>query len=112
MDYFIVFMLGAAAALWLLKVAVRRAIDRIMDQMMLDSQQSATSAPGVQLKVEFDQGTYFTYNTENSQFVCQADTVLQLRQRLSEMFPGQTATIVDGDPVVLAVLQKELENIK
>jgi hypothetical protein len=112
MEYSVVFLLGAAAALWLLKVAVRCAIDRIMDQMMLDSKQSAKSAPGVRLKIEFDQGTYFTYNTKNSQFVCQATTVLQLRQRLSEMFPGQTATIVDGDPAVLAVLQKELENIR
>jgi hypothetical protein len=38
--------------------------------------------------------------------------VQQLRKRLSEMFPGQTATIIEGDPSVLAAIQQELEQTK
>lgn len=112
MDYFVVFMLGAIAAIAFLRWTINRAIDRIMNELTSDSQPAAESAAGIQLKIEFDQDTYFTYNAENSQFVCQAHTVSQLHQRLMEMFPGQTATIVDGDPAVLAVLQQELKDIK
>jgi hypothetical protein len=112
MEYFLVFLAGMAASMLILRWAVRRTIDRIVDRLVKEESQETGQDDSIRLKLEFDQNTYFTYNTENSQFVCQADTVLQLRQRLSEMFPGQTATIVDGDPVVLAVLQKELENIK
>lgn len=112
MDYVVMFVLGAVTAAWLLRIAVHRAVDRIMDRVIADPKQSEKPTADIELKVEFDQETYFTYNTHNNQFVCQAKTVSQLRQRLSEMFPNQTATIVDGDPAVLAVLAKELKDIK
>jgi hypothetical protein len=74
---------------------------------------SSTEADaGIQLKVEFDQNMYFMYNAVNSTFVCQAPTVEQLYRRLQQMFPNQTATIVEGDPELLAAIQQELVNIK
>lgn len=112
MDYFVMFLLGVVTAVMVLRWAVQRAVDRFVDQLVPETNQATASATDIQLKIEFDQNIYFAYNTENNQFVCQGNTVTQLRQRLSEMFPGQTATIVDGDPAVLAMLQKELEDIK
>lgn len=112
MDYFVVFMLGAIAAIAFLRWTINRAIDRIMNELTSDSQPAAESAAGIQLKIEFDQDTYFTYNAENSQFVCQAPTVEQLYRRLQQMFPNQTATIVEGDPELLVTIQQELVNIK
>jgi hypothetical protein len=111
MDYFIVFMLGMAAAMLILRWAVNRAIDRIVskiDQELADKIDDV----GIQLKVEFDQNMYFMYNAINSTFVCQAPTVEQLYRRLQQMFPNQTATIVEGDPELLVTIQKELANIK
>lgn len=113
MDYFVIFMLGMAVAMLILRWAVNRAIDRMVGD--LDRELSAKSTDtdsGPKLKVEFDQNIYFTYNASNNQFVCQGATVQQLRERLSAMFPGQTATIVEGDAAVLAAIQQELEQTK
>lgn len=111
MDYFLTFLLGMAASMLILRWAVRRAIDRIVSK--IDQELAATEiGTESKLRVEFDQNTYFTYNTTNNQFVCQGKSVQQLRERLSEMFPGQTATIVEGDPVVLAAMQQELDRTK
>lgn len=111
MDYFVVFMLGMAAAVLVLRWAVNQTIDRIVskiDQELADK----TDDVGIQLKVEFDQNMYFMYNAVNSTFVCQAPTVEQLYRRLQQMFPNQNATIVEGDPELLVTIQKELANIK
>lgn len=109
MDYFVVFVLGMVASMLILRWVVRRTIDRVLAQLDLEDTAQDNS---IRLKLEFDQDTYFTYNVDNNQFVCQGSSVQQLRERLSEMFPGQTATIVEGDPVILAAMQKELEQIK
>lgn len=109
MDYFVVFVLGMAASMMILRWVVQRTIDRILGQMSLED---TVQDDGIKLKLEFDQNTYFTYNTANNQFVCQGSSVQQLRERLSEMFPGQTATIVEGDPAVLAAMQQELDRAK
>jgi hypothetical protein len=112
MEYFLAFLAGMITAMLILRWAVRRVIDRVVDRLLPEVVQETDQDDGIRLKLEFDQNTYFTYNTENNQFVCQATTVQQLRERLSEMFPGQTATIVEGDPVILAALQQELERTK
>lgn len=109
MDYFVVFVLGMVASLMILRWVVRRTIDRIIGEMSLED---TVQDDGIKLKLEFDQNTYFTYNTANNQFVCQGSSVQQLRKRLSEMFPGQTATIVEGDPAILTAMQQELERTK
>ena len=111
MDYFVVFVLGMAAAMLILRWAVNRAIVRLVGE--IDRELSSTEADaGIQLKVEFDQNMYFMYNAVNSTFVCQAPNVEQLYRRLQQMFPNQTATIVEGDPELLVAIQQELANIK
>lgn len=111
MDYFLTFVLGMVSSMLILRWAMRRAIDRIVGK--IDQELAATEIDtGPKLRVELDQNTYFTYNTTNNQFVCQGSSVQQLRERLSEMFPGQAATIVQGDPAVLAAMQQELDRTK
>jgi hypothetical protein len=110
MDYFVIFVLGMATSLLILRWTIRRAIDQIMSRL---AQEDAVQDNNVKLKLEFDQNTYFTYNTANDQFVCQGSSVQQLKERLTEMFPKQTTfTIVDGDPAVLATVKQELEHSK
>lgn len=112
MDYFVVFVLGMVAAVLILRWAVNRAIDRIVSKIDRELSDSTETDTGIQLKVEFDQNMYFMYNAVNSTFVCQAPTVEQLYRRLQQMFPNQTATIVEGDPELLVAIQQELANIK
>ena len=111
MDYFVTFLLGMATSMLILRWALRRTIDQILKKIDQEVDAEETDN-GPKLKLEFDQNTYFTYNVSNNQFVCQGTSVQQLRERLSEMFPGQTATIVEGDADILAAVQQELEQTK
>jgi len=109
MDYFLVFVAGMAVSLMILRWALRRAVDEILSRI---DQEDAVQNNSIELKLEFDQNTYFTYNTANNQFVCQGSSVQQLRERLSVMFPDKTPFIVEGDPAVLASVKQELERTK
>lgn len=111
MDYIVTFVLGMATSMLILRWVMRRAIDRIVSKIDQELAEADTDT-GPKLRVELDQNIYFTYNASNNQFVCQGTSVQQLRERLSEMFPGQTATIIEGDPSVLAAMQQELEQTK
>jgi hypothetical protein len=114
MEYFLIFVAGMAASMMILRWAINRAIDRILDRTAQkdEADTATTDTVNMELRVEFDQNTYFTYNAVTSAFVCQAATVQQLRERLIQLFPNQNATIVDGDPVVLNTIQQELANTK
>lgn len=113
MDYFVTFVLGAVAALLVLRWVLQRSINRIIDTIVAKHAAAAEAQDtGVQLKVEFDQNMYFMYNAVDSAFVCQAPTVEQLYKRLQQMFPNQTATIVEGDPELLNSIKQELINLK
>ena len=111
MEYFLIFVAGMAASMMILRWTINRAIDRILAQKD-EADTATTDTVNMELRIEFDQNTYFTYNAVTSAFVCQAATVQQLRERLIQLFPNQNATIVDGDPVVLNTIQQELANTK
>lgn len=60
------------------------------------------------LDIEVDNGTYFCYNNEDKQFVCQGKTVAEIRTAFQDRFPGKTAYLAGGDPRVVAELKTEL----
>ena len=62
----------------------------------------------VGLDIELDNGTYFCYNNEDKQFVCQGATVAEIREAFQARFPGKTAYLAGGDPRVVAELKTEL----
>jgi hypothetical protein len=62
----------------------------------------------VGLEIEVDRGTYFCYNHEDKQFVCQGNTVSEIKQAFEARFPGKTAYLAGGDPDVVAKFKTEL----
>jgi hypothetical protein len=62
----------------------------------------------VGLDIEVDQGRYFCYNSEDKQFVCQGNTVEEIKRAFSERFPGKTAYLAGGDPEVVEQFRTEL----
>lgn len=107
MDYFVVFILGMAAAMLILKWTVRRAIDRILARMDLADKSIAT-APRLELRVELDKNTYFCYNVADGTFVCQGTDLKEIQTHFRSRFPGHDGIIVEGDDASTVWLKTEM----
>jgi hypothetical protein len=78
-----------------------------VDQMIKEVIEEA-EANMVGLDIELDKDTYFCYNNEDKQFVCQGATVAEIRTAFQSRFPDKTAYLAGGDPGVVAELKTEL----
>lgn len=99
---------GVLITVMAIKWMAQRLVQRLTD-MVIESEQQSESINEIKLKLEFDQNNYFMYNVVDGSFVAQGETIVQLRERLNKRFPDCNATVVDGDPDVLAKLRKEIE---
>ena len=88
---------------WILYQRIKGRIDRMIKEVVDEA-----SANLIGLDIEVDQGRYFCYNSEDKQFICQGQTVAEIRQAFGERFPGKTAYLAGGDPAVVAELKTEL----
>ena len=86
---------------------VYQKIKHRVDSMVREVIQEA-AADLIGLDVEVDQGRYFCYNTDDKQFVCQGNTVEEIKRAFTERFPGKTAYLAGGDPAVVEQFKTEL----
>jgi hypothetical protein len=89
--------------IWILFQRIRGRIDRMIKEVVDEA-----AAELVGLDIEVDQGRYFCYNSEDKQFVCQGNTVEEIKRAFSERFPGKTAYLAGGDPEVVEQFRTEL----
>jgi hypothetical protein len=110
MEYFLVFVAGMAAAMLLLRWAINRAIDRILDRMSQEDVADTVTADAVnmELRVEFDRNIYFCYNITDGAFVCQGKNLSEIQSNFRSRFPGVNAVIVDGDDNSVNWLKTEM----
>lgn len=110
MEYFLVFVAGMAASMLILRWAINRAIDRILDRMARedDVDTVASDAVNMELRVEFDRDVYFCYNTADGTFVCQGTNLAEIQSNFRNRFPGVNAVIVDGDDNSVSWLKTEM----
>lgn len=109
MEYFLVFLAGMAASMLILRWVVRRAIDRMVEQLLeQDGRAESKSAPGLELRVELDNNVYFCYNKVDNSFVCQGANLIELQQNFASRFPGINGVIVEGDAASVAWLKTEM----
>jgi hypothetical protein len=110
MDFFLVFVAGLAAAMLLLRWAINRAIDRMLERMAREDDEDTVSADTekMELRVEFDRNIYFCYNVTDGAFVCQGTDLAEIRSNFRSRFPGVDAVIVDGDDSSVSWLKTEM----
>jgi hypothetical protein len=110
MEYFLVFVAGMAAAMLLLRWAINRAIDRILDRMSPEDVADTVTADAVnmELRVEFDRNIYFCYNVTDGAFVCQGKNLAEIQSNFRSRYPGVNAVIVDGDDNSVNWLKTEM----
>ena len=99
---------GVLITILAIRWMAQRLIQRLAD-IVSGPDQPEETANEIKLKLEFDQNNYFMYNVVDGSFVAQGESIVQLRERLNKRFPDFNATVVDGDPDVLAKLRKEIE---
>ena len=89
--------------IWSLYHRLKSRIDHMIREVVDEA-----AADLVGLEIEVDRGTYFCYNYEDKQFVCQGKTIAEIKQAFEARFPGKTAYLAGGDPAVVEELKTEL----
>lgn len=108
MEYVIVFALGMLTATLLIRWVARRAIDKIMGQL-IEQAEEKVEAEQMRVELEFEQNIYFLYNTEDGSFVAQGNDLQDLKTNLRNRFPNRTVTIVKGNPEIMQQLKDQLK---
>lgn len=89
---------------WILYRRLKVRIDQMIAEVIEEAEANL-----IGLDIEVDNGTYFCYNNEDKQFVCQGKTVAEIRTAFQDRFPGKTAYLAGGDPDVVAEVVAELK---
>ena len=88
---------------WYLYRDLKGRVDRMIAEVLAEAE-----AELIGLDIEVDQGRYFCYNSKDKQFVCQGNTVAEIKQAFQSRHPGKTAYLAGGDPEVVATIKTEL----
>ena len=89
--------------IWILFQRIKGRVDDMVDQIIQEAESNL-----VGLDIELDKDTYFCYNNEDKQFICQGKTVEEIRKAFGARFPTKTAYLAGGDPAVVAHFKTEL----
>jgi hypothetical protein len=113
MDIVVIILVGIGIGfgtlclyVWVLYQRIRGRVDEMVNQIIQEAESNL-----VGIDIEVDQGRYFCYNSEDKQFVCQGSTVEEIRQAFRSRFPGKTAYLAGGDPVVVEQFRTELKKL-
>lgn len=109
MEYFLIFIAGMATALLVLRWAIHRAIDRMLDRIAQEdtTHSVTTDASTMELRVELDNDVYFCYNKADGAFVCQGNNLTELQQNFRSRFPGTNGVIIEGDSASASWLKQK-----
>lgn len=92
-----------AVYVWYLWYSIAKHIDRLVDEVVREAEIEL-----VGLDIEVDKGVYFCYNSIDKQFICQGNTVAEIREGFRQRFPNKTAYLAGGDPAIVEQLKTEL----
>jgi hypothetical protein len=114
MDIVVILLVGIGIGIgmlclyiWILFQRIRGRVDDMVNQIIQQAQDDL-----IGLDIELDKNTYFCYNSEDKQFVCQGSTVAEIKKTFEARFPGKTAYLAGGDPAVVEQFKTELTKLK
>lgn len=81
------------------ETAVNQAVTEIKDSFM-------------PVRVEKDKDTYFLYDKESNDFICQGKTLQELRDSFALRFPDKYAYLADGDQSLIDQLLAEKKTLE
>jgi len=89
--------------MWILYQRIKSRVDRMIEEIISEAEENL-----VGLDIEVDKGVYFCYNSIDKQFICQGNTVAEIREGFRQRFPNKTAYLAGGDPAIVEQLKTEL----
>ena len=109
-DFVVTVLIGIGAGLgmvmlyaWFIYRDLKSRVDQMIAEVLAEAE-----ADLIGLDIELDNGKYFCYNNKDKQFICQGETVAEIKQAFQARFPGKTAYLAGGDPEVVATFKTEL----
>jgi len=88
---------------WYLYRDLKSRVDQMIAEVIAEAEDNL-----VGLDIELDKDTYFCYNNEDKQFICQGKTVAEIKQAFHARYPTKTAYLAGGDPEVVEHFKTEL----
>ena len=88
---------------WYLYQKIKNHVNQMIEEVIAKAE-----ANMVGLDIEIDKGTYFCYNSEDKQFICQGATVGEIATAFRARYPTKTAYLAGGDPAVVEQFKTEL----
>jgi hypothetical protein len=96
-----------AMYVWFLYCKLKSQIDQMVNEVLKEAETSM-----IGLDIEIDQGTYFCYNSEDKQFICQGTTVEEIKQAFQSRYPDKTAYLAGGTAETMEYFKNELLKLK
>lgn len=98
---------GIVLYAWYLYRDLKARVDRMIEKVITEAE-----ANMIGLELELDRDTYFAYNSEDKQFVCQGANAMEIALAFRNRFPDKTAYLAGGDEAVVARFKEELLKLK
>ena len=108
-DIILGILLGFGLALLLIYWYIRSLIRKVMEE--IDKQIEKASNTLMPITVERVNGQIYCYSEEDKQFICQGNTVAELRDAIKARFPDKTAYLAGGDEDLVKELQTQLKEV-
>lgn len=99
-------LIGAALAILLIYLYIRGLVRQVMSE--IDDHIERAASTLMPVKVERHNGQIFCYGKEDNQFICQGDTLAEVRAAFKARFPDKTAYLDGGDEELVKELREEL----
>jgi hypothetical protein len=89
--------------LLVLRWAINRAINRILDQVVPESSEEDQ----FKLRVELVENQLLCYNNSTMAFICQGASLKEVLDNFNKQFPGRDVTLVSEDAELIKNLTKQ-----
>ena len=103
MEYFLIFVAGMAASMLILRWALNRAINRMMERMVPESSEEHQ----FKLRIELVENQLLCYNNSTMAFICQGASLKEVMDNFNKQFPGQDVILVSEDAGLIENLSKQ-----
>ena len=107
-------LIGLGLGLGLVLFWICRTVRRFEDDLrgLIRETIREVEADMVGIVVEEEAGQLYFYRESDRQFLCQGNSLTEIRARFNELYPEKIAFLAGGDPALIERLKNELQTLK
>lgn len=108
-DIILGVVLGIGLTLVFVYVYIKSLVRKVIGE--IDAKLKTVEDTLMPVIVERHNGQIYCYSEEDKQFLCQGNTVVELRDAIKARFPNKTAYLAGGDEDLVKELQTQLKEV-